>query len=61
MRIEAAAGRGDGIGGNGFVRVYGVLLPIGVNAVFDRIIQFLRSRPEIAAAGTRGVVAVASR
>src|SRR5262249_20109921 len=32
---------------------------IGGDAVFDRVVQFLRGRPEIAAAGIDGVITVA--
>ena len=59
VRIEAAAGCGDRVGRNGFVFFQAVLFSIGDDAVFDRIVQLLRSRSEIAAAGAGGVVAVA--
>src|SRR5215475_9312251 len=59
MWVKTAARRGHGVGWHGLVLVQPVLLPIRCHALFDGIIQFLRSRAEIAPAGVRGVVAVA--
>ena len=59
VRIEAAAGSGHGIRGNGLVCIQAVLFPVRVNTIFDRIVQLLGSRPEVAAAGTGSIVAVA--
>ena len=59
VRVKAAAGGGDGVGGNGIGFLQAVFFAVGVDAVFDGVVQFLRSRAEIAAAGVGGIIAVA--
>ncbi len=57
--IEAAARRSNCIGRHGLGFAQTIFIAIRRYAVFDRIVQFLRSRSQIAAARTRGVVTVA--
>ncbi len=59
VRIESAAGSGHGIGGNLLVCAQAVFCPVGFDAIFDCVLQLLRSWSQVAAAGIRGVVAVA--
>ena len=57
--IKSAAGGGDGIGRSGRVGSEAVLRSVVGNVLRDGVAQLLRSRAEVAAAGIRGVVAVA--
>ena len=61
VRVEAAPGRGHGVGRNGRIGVEIILRAIVRDVLFDGVVQLLRSRAEVAAAGTGGVVAVARR
>ncbi len=59
VRIKSAAGSRHRIRRNILVRAQAVFFAIRVDAVLDRILQFLRSWSQVAAARIRGVVAVA--
>ena len=59
LRIESAARRGNCIRWNRLRFAQTIFSTIRLDSFFDRIVQFSRSRPQIAAAGTGGIVAVA--
>src|SRR5262249_51787018 len=57
--IESAARCSNCVSGDNVSFRQSVFLSIVGDAIFDRVLQFLRSRTEIAAAGIGGVIAVA--
>src|SRR5438093_12878080 len=60
VRIEPAAGRSDGIGGNGVGLLQSVFFAISFDPFLDCVVELLRSRSQVAAAGVGGVVTITS-